>query len=140
MIRRRVRYVSSIAGKALVALLVCGCGPAWRPPVYQKQGFHLQWVDQITVVAAVDLRIDRSIEVDLDKQLRDAAVTILTDKGYATVVSPEAVDIGSVNFDDLKDAEPAWVSHLGPPTARWVMVVSLVDVTTSLTFGSTGNA
>jgi hypothetical protein len=32
------------------------------------------------------------------------------------------------------------VRKLGPAEARWVMVVSLGDVTSKVTFGSTGNA
>jgi hypothetical protein len=140
MIERRRRVLCWLVGSASLAVLSTGCGSQWRPPLYQKQDFHLQWVDHITVVPAVDVRIDRSVQVDLNAQLRDSTVNILTGKGYPTAASQDGSEVGTVTLDDLKNPEPAWIEHLGPQTARWVLVVTLVDVNSGLTFGSTGDA
>jgi len=70
--RRSRRMSRAIA--VCAAALFTGCSPAWRAPIYQKQGFQMQWVDKITLLPPSDARIDKSTEVNLDEQLRNASV------------------------------------------------------------------
>lgn len=131
--------------KSLGVLALCavaaGCSPAWRPPIFQKNGFNMQWIDKITVVTPFDGRIDKATEVNFDEQLADASVKKLTERGYPTTLSDRDNGLGSMTSEDLAEPDANWVRGLGPPDARWVMVVSLVDVTSSMVFfGSTGSA
>ena len=62
-------------------------------------------------------------------------------KDYQVTVSDDLGDgIEQILEDDLREADGEWIKRLGPAKSRWVMVLMLVDVTTKLTFGSTGNA
>jgi hypothetical protein len=65
-----------------VTALQTGCGPDWRPPIFQRSGFYPQWVSQFTVLPPLDARIDKKVPVDLDGQLNAAAMKILKEKGY----------------------------------------------------------
>jgi len=56
-------------------------------------------------------------------------------------VSDNRSGLADMTSDDLADPDAAWVGQLGAPEVRWAMIVSLVDVTSSMVFfGSTGNA
>jgi hypothetical protein len=123
---------------ALVFAVSCA-GPA-KIPVFLAPGFDFSSIDTITILPPVDTRVDKQINVNLDKQLAQAAEKIIRKKGYRTSMSPVLGEVGTIVEEDLKDARPDWVKRLGPPEARWVMVVCLVDVATKLTLGSTGNA
>jgi hypothetical protein len=88
----------------------------------------------------VDARIDTSNDVDLHKQLGDDAIPILRERGYDATLATSGPPPIALRPEVLAVADAETIRHLGPPGARWVMVLCLVDVTTTLTFGSTGNA
>jgi len=117
-----------------------GCGSTWRPPIFLAQDFSDGRIAPIAILPPVDARIDTSIEVELDEQLRGDAVKVLERRGYPAVLSAAGADAGTVTLDELASADAARIRALGPPGARWVMILGLVDVSTALTFGSTGNA
>ena len=126
----------------LALSLVIGCAPAPPRPTLEVAPSPTppSSVGRIAVLPAVDGRIDRTIEVDLQEQVRDGAVKNLRRRGYRAYASDVTGDVGAITDEDLSVADPAWVERLGPADARWVMVVVLVDVSRELTFGSTGNA
>jgi hypothetical protein len=117
-----------------------GCVAKQRPAVFLDPLFKAQDVQRIAVLKPIDGRIDTEIEVDLDAQLAAATADALRDRGYDAQVVVLGRDTSTLTLDELKDADATLIKELGPPDTRWVMVVGLVDVTTSLTFGSTGNA
>jgi hypothetical protein len=120
-------------------VLIAACGPGMRPALFWRDAVQAHQIDSISVLPAIDGRIDRSIDVDLDAQLVDETIRLLRERGYvATRVSADAYD-PALRLDELAHADAATIKELAP-AGRWVMVVGLVDVTTSLTFGSTGNA
>lgn len=116
------------------------CAVPLKPPIFLSPGFEFTSIDRIVVLPAVDLRVEKKINVNLDKQITGATEKIIRNKGYRTSLGNTMGEVGAVIEEDLKDAKPEWVKRLGPPDARWVMVVCLIDVATTLTFGSTGNA
>ena len=61
-------------------------------------------------------------------------------KRYKAQASTTTGEAGQLVEEDLQNAKPDWARKLGPPEARWVMVVCLGDVISKMTFGSTGNA
>lgn len=100
---------------------------------------RFQAIDQITIIPAVDLRVDKKDNINLDKVAKNAAGT-LKQKRYSTALSDSKGVTGEIAEEDLNDAKPEWVKRLGPVDARWVMVIGLADVHSKMTFGSTGNA
>lgn len=122
--------------------LVAGCAvPYVKPAIFMDTGFQPAALDKIVVLPALDNRIDKTIDVNIEKQIREVGVKSLERKDYQVTVSDDLGDgITQILEDDLRAADIEWVKRLGPAKSRWVMVLMLVDVTTKLTFGSTGNA
>ena len=141
MIRMNPLHERVCVAAVCMVVLLTGCSTAWRAPIYQKRGFQMQWIDKIAILPPVDGRIDKATAVDVDGQMRQATAKILTKKGYATVLSDSTNGMAAVTGDDLADPDEAWVRGLGAPGDRWVLIVRLVDVTSSFVFlGATGNA
>jgi hypothetical protein len=121
--------------------LIVGCGGGQlKKAIYLDTGFQPQGISQIVLLPAVDARVDKSREVDLQKLIRGNGQNILNHKGYQVQFSDNIGEASQIIEDDLKSGDPKWIKQLGPPEARHVMVLVLVDVTAKLTFGSTGNA
>ncbi|MGA7341199.1 MAG: hypothetical protein WBE72_03200 [Terracidiphilus sp.] len=96
-------------------------------------------IDRIAIIPTVDLRAGKKDNVNLEK-LEKTAEGILKRKNYSATQSGSQGVTGEIAEEDLNDAKPEWVRRLGPPDARWVMVLGLNDVHSKLSFGSTGNA
>jgi len=130
-------------GKWLSLVLICvvaGCAAPLKQAIYLDSGFQPQVINQIILLPAIDARIDRKIEVNIQKQIREAGMEILNNNGYQVSLSDNIGGVTQIIEDDLKFGDPKWIKQLGPSEARYVMVLMLVDVATKLTFGSTGNA
>ena len=48
--------------------------------------------------------------------------------------------IAGIQEENLKHPNPAWLADMGPREARWLLFIAIHDVSSKLTFGSTGNA
>jgi hypothetical protein len=118
---------------------VAGCATASKTPIHLAPGFEFAAIDAIEVLRPVDVRADKSMSVNLQKQILEPVAKTLKKKGYRVT---QDANFGTSEFteDDLREAKPEWIKRLGSPGARWVVVMCLVDVRTKLTFGSTGNA
>ena len=121
-------------------MMAIGCTVAVKQPIYLSPEFQFSSLGEIVILYPVDLRIDKKIKVNLEKQLQNKSAKILSKRGYQITNSVNMEMVEEITDIDLKDAKPEWIKELGPEDARWVMVICLVDVTTKLTFGSTGNA
>jgi len=137
---QRLRLISKFSISFVLAALFVGCATKLKQACYLSPDFQLSTIDKIVILPPVDLRIDKKIKVDLEKQIRKPAAKILKKKGYQVVLSDNLGDIGQIFDEDLKKADPDWIQHLGPRGTRYIMILCLVDVYTKLTFGSTGNA
>jgi hypothetical protein len=122
------------------ALALAGCGPGQRPPLFWNSEVQPHDVGLVTVLPALDGRVDREIEVEFDAQLADEAVRLLRERGYEATRGALPADVTGLTLDELTVADAATIRRLGSSGAGWVLVIGLVDVTTALTFGSTGNA
>lgn len=120
----------------LAALPVNSFGKRHSPPPDPK----FLAIGQIVILPVVDARAGQKGKVDLNSALRKTAQKNLKSKNYAVIVSDSIGNVGEVVEEDLNDAKPEWIKRLGPPEARWVMLVGLRDVHSKITFGSTGNA
>jgi hypothetical protein len=120
--------------------LLSGCAPALKSAIHLDAQFDAKTVDPIFVLPAVDSRIDKESPIDLETQVRHAGVEILRARGYRAELGASAADAGEIIDEDLRSPQPAWVKSLAGDGARWIMIVELIDVSSQLTFGSTGNA
>ncbi len=121
--------------------LIVGCVQApVKKAILLDSEFQPSAIESITMLPTVDARLEHAVEVDLQVQLNESARELLKGKGYVVQMDDSNGSVGEVTKDDLKSAEPEFIKELGPSDARWVMVLVLDDVTTRLTFGSTGNA
>ena len=136
---KRARYATPLFTCVLIVLL-SGCAAPLKKGIYLAPDFQSGAVSEIDVLPAIDARIDKGIEVDLEKQLRGEVESLLKNRGYKVSNSDRTDDIGQITEDELKSGAPELIRRLGPPGARHVMVILLLDVKTKLTFGSTGTA
>lgn len=122
----------------ITLLIMASCEP--KSAIFLEPWFQFSSIDRIILLPPVDARIDKKIKVNLQKQLLEKTEKILRKKGYQVGQSDVIGEVGEIVEEDLKDAKSEWIQRLGPAEAHWIMVLCLVDVTSKLTFGSTGNA
>ncbi len=136
-ISRRLRILVVLATVALVT----GCGTLpQKKAIYIDSAYNPESVSGITLLSPIDARVDQTVEVELSKQLNELMKKILEERGYTANVLSDAPTGATLLKYDLKAADAKLIKTLGPDDARWVMILVLDDVTTQLTFGSTGNA
>ncbi|HYB98880.1 MAG TPA: hypothetical protein VEC57_07050 [Candidatus Limnocylindrales bacterium] len=110
---------------ALIVALACGCGPSLKKAIVRD--FEPRQVEEIVVLPAIDARIDRSGEPDFDRQMREITLSLLRLKGYGATSDFDHPRLHVVE-EELRDPTPQFIAGLGPPDARWVMVVTLVEL------------
>lgn len=120
-------YKSIIITLVGVLFLLAGCAVT-QPAFYRASEFKPESIGQITLLPAVDARIDKNVAVNLEDRLRGEAATILKRKGYAVVLSGASRETAELTNDNLRAADPALIKRLGPPGARWIMVLALIDL------------
>ena len=118
-------------------VLIIGCAPS-KEAIYVDPNFPQ--IDKITLLPAIDARIDTSIEVDMNGQIRERGLDKLEDKGYQCTLSENTGDAKLITEELLKSGDSSWIKQLGPADARWPMVLMLIDVSSNISFGSSGNA
>ncbi len=96
-------------------------------------------IQEILVLPIIDTRAGKKASVNMT-HLQHGVVSVLKKKHYSAGPASTAGGNGQIDIEDLESPAPEWVKKLGPADARWVMVVCLDDVTSKMTFGSTGNA
>ncbi|OAI06978.1 MULTISPECIES: hypothetical protein [Methylomonas] len=109
-----------------VFFLLEGCAVT-QPAFYRTSDVKPESIGQITLLPAVDARIDQQVAVPLEEPLRQKAATILKRKGYPVVLSNSG-ESAALTGDSLRAADPALIKRLGPPDARWIMVLALIDL------------
>lgn len=109
-----------------VLFLLEGCAVT-QPAFYRASEFKPESIGQITLLPAVDVRIDKHVAAQLEEPLRQKAATILKRKGYSVILSDSRASTALTN-DSLRAADPALIKRLGPPEARWIMVLALIDL------------
>jgi hypothetical protein len=107
--------------------LVTGCVTT-EPAFYRASEFKSEFIDQITLLPAVDARADKAVAVNLEDWLRVEAAKNLESKGYAVLLSSITRGTSELTYDKLRAADPALIKRLGPPGGRWIMVLALVDL------------
>jgi hypothetical protein len=81
-------------------------------------------IQEIVILPALDSRSDKNVSVNF-KKMRESAQRILKFKRYYTTQSDNMGDVGGIVETNLGSASPEWIKRLGPPEARWIMVIGL---------------
>jgi hypothetical protein len=131
----------------LLAVLLAGCAPTvvYAPRFVDRQ-LDPSSISEITVLPAVDLRIERSIRVvDLQApMLRPTGLrretialnTVLSKRGHAVRYAETLGEVGSITRDDLTGADQSWIAKLGGPENRWILLIVLHDLASTSGFGA----
>lgn len=106
-------------------------------PDYLDAEFSPADVDELIVLPIADLRVDKSVEADVQKSMTDALSDFLPIMGYEKVVYADTFGkVSSISEDDIEQGRVDWIQSLGPDRTRWVLLVALHDLATRLTYGS----
>jgi hypothetical protein len=120
--------VKSSESKLLLLLFPSAVSPTLSRSTVQPPPLDRKFVeiDQIVTLAVVDARDDKSAKIDLEK-LRNFAERILAKKNFQ-ISESDTLGVASEatwSWDGLSAASSTWISHLGPPEARWVFLIVL---------------
>lgn len=136
----RMTALSVCALAALCAAVFTGCATPTRTPVYQNSRFNPAEVDRITVLPVLDLRMDKTVNLNLNKAMQGNAKSCLKQRKYAVDLSSGEDVVSRLTEEDLQAKDTEWLKTLQASDSRWVFIFAVHDVTRKLTFGSTGNA
>jgi hypothetical protein len=121
----------------IILTIDCLADKPKKPPTEMEILFAT--FEKIVVLPAVDSRVGEKASVKLE-DIQKEVLKLLKKKNYVAEAPANSGAASEFVEEDLKEAKPEWVKKLGPAEARWVLVVCLGDVTSKMTFGSTGNA
>jgi hypothetical protein len=83
-------------------------------------------IDHLIVLPLLDLREDQTEQVNL-ADLTNFTEDLLKQDNYPASLSDNKGTVDEILEANLADAKPEWIKRLGPPEARWVMVVGVRD-------------
>ncbi len=120
--------------------IISSCATTTKQAVYMDTAFDALDNEEWALLPALDLRVEKKGEINVEKHIRQAAFKKLQKKGYNINYSDDMGGIQNPTEEELRTGDASWIKRLGPSDKRMIMVLSLSDVSTKLTFGSTGNA
>lgn len=107
-----------------------GCaGP--RTPIHLDPSFSKRQIDVITLLPIVDIRKDKSFEIDLEEKIRVPVQEILEEKGYS-VTTPRIFAEGSQpSAEEISEMDVSELSMLGPSNSDFLLLVYVEDVSST---------
>jgi hypothetical protein len=136
---KKLINMKRLLGVICLAALATGCATPRKPAVTMAPTFDPAAVDRIVVMPAVDLRRDKSLRTEYTGILTKAATAHL--KKWKYKVQTEAFPPAALITDEtLAAATPEWIAQVGPPDARWVMLLTVEHVTRFTSADSEGIA
>jgi hypothetical protein len=121
-----------------LALAIISC--ATSPPIQRESGFSPDQMDKVYVLPVIDDRVNTAIKIDINKKVDGITRHNLEGKRYTVEFMTDPSAVAGISGEDLKAGNAEVFAKLGPPDAKWVIVFVLEELSTRLTFGSTGNA
>lgn len=128
--------VVTLATMSLGSSMAAGKKP---PPEadFLDESFSSSQVDQIVVLATVDLRFDKSIEMKkLDEIAQRTVKRMLKKSPYKITYRTATEGTSEVTQDDLDLLDAEWVSELGGSEDRWTLLLVMLDIAKKKTYGS----
>jgi hypothetical protein len=135
-VRRILRYCTALL--LIAGICAVECAAKKRAPRTPPDPRFLA-IQGVSVLPVVDARAGQKAGVNLEK-LQGQVVKTLQQKRYPVTAAGKSGQSGEIAIEDMDSADPAFIKKLGPADERWVLVVFLNDITSKITFGSTGNA
>jgi hypothetical protein len=123
----------------LFVALMSGCATT-KPADFVMTGFDCTTVDSVAVLPVLDHRIDQSKQLKLDDWILPVAEKSLKKLGYVCSIELDRSLLSNISQDALEAPTGNFIASLPPANARWILVLSLDDSSSKMTFGSTGNA
>ena len=124
----------------LPILMLIGCATT---PVFLSNTFDQENIDEIFVLPVVDLRFDKEKKIEeLNRRVHSEIKRYLILKKYKFSLVKDRTLVDNITDEDIKQANTDWISKLGPPNSRWILLPVLKDVYKgwNLPQGTTGTA
>jgi len=116
---RRVRFLP-----LLLAAALGGCGFASRTPLDLDQSLKAGDIDEVLVLPAIDARPSRLDQVQVARNVGDATVRYLRERGYFTIAADRFEQRPAGPFD-LHVATADQLIPLAPEDAKFFMLVQV---------------
>jgi hypothetical protein len=123
----------------LLLVFIVGCAPT-KQAIYLDSNFQKLVIDNIALMPPVDIRIDTSEDANTNDFIRKIAMNDLMEKGYGVINIRSMGNLLITKDDFLNSIDSISIKRIGSTNNRWIMFIVLIDVSTTLTLGSTGNA
>jgi hypothetical protein len=137
--KMKVPYKGVLIGVISVALL-CIISSCATTPDFIAPGFTGAQVDELCVLPVLDHRVDQSRPLKLDKWVLPIVKRQLKKKRYKYSIQQDRSLVERITRDTLDAPTPEWIASLEPQASRYILMLVLEDVSSTLTFGSTANA
>lgn len=120
-------------------IFLTGCATTLYKPLYLHKDYYNNELKEITVLLAIDERVDRSTNLDMFKKVTNPIAKSLRKKKYEVNAIQNCPEIMNTLEIDITDADSTFYNSFRK-YGRFVVFPILLDCSASLTFGSTGNA
>jgi hypothetical protein len=136
-----MRTTTLLAPMLCLVAALAGCATPYTKPEYLGTGFDARAVTAVGVAPVLDLRVDKSESLELDAWVHAAAKQFMTKRGYKVTTFGDRALLDPLQPAAGAETVEARVKDFTIPNGpRHLLVFSLVDAYSKLTFGSTGNA
>lgn len=119
-----------------VTLLMVGCaGRVPRTPIYADPDLANIFFDTVTVLPVVDRRVDKSTDVNLEKNVRGKAVKALEKNGYSVLVAESFAEGIDIPNDEVAEMEVHELATLGSPDTGMMLILFMDDASGATALG-----
>jgi hypothetical protein len=125
----------------VVTLAGCASAPPLTKAEYLGASFDTRAIANVAVAPVLDMRVDKSEALDLDREVHIMAKESMLERGYTVVTYADRSLINTLQAQPTRDAiAPIVKDFVIPDGPRHVLVFGLIDAYSKLGFGSSGNA
>lgn len=137
-----MQHRNLLGAMLFVLVLLAGCASTpYTKPEFLDAGFDPRAAAQLAIAPVLDLRVDKTEELQLDAWVHAMARTLVTRRGYQVTTYADRALVDPLQGLATPAAIQAGIKDVAIPGGpRHVLVFALVDAYSKLTFGSTGNA
>jgi hypothetical protein len=111
---------------------ICSGNPGDFPPAPRYGG-----IEKIVLLPVVDCRsTNKDTKINFKNMRANAGRVLKKLNHYSVAQSDDATGLDAITEQDLGSGSREWIKRLGPPEARWVMVIGLSDLQGSHRFST----
>lgn len=113
-----------------LTVIVTGCVTTPKVPIHLDPAFSERQIDSITLLPVVDVRKDKSFDIDMSK-IRDRIRRILEKRGYMVSAPSAFAAEAQPTPDEISEMSVAELSELGSPSSKALLFIFLEDISSS---------